>query len=619
MRESISKLGSEELEHQARFLNALARSLVRDPHESEDLTQETWLRALERPPRGTLMQRAWLRKVLTNFARQSHRSRERRSARERSAACSDQLPSHERVVERMELNRRLMTAVVELPEPYRTTVHLRYFEDLPVREIARRSDLPFETVKSRLKRGLDQLRERLDDEFGGRREHWQAALLPLISGGAKALPLAGGATTLFTSLGVLSMSIALKSMLLLSALAAGWFLFWPPAPGTAESSFTPSSVAPAVPPTAQASKAPDRALAPQETVADADPAEPDPVSATALPVTGRVTVRDGEGRFHTEESGHFRLISATLLEKHWYDIEVEGGQWTARIEPGLRIGIQDLTMGGRYCRLPSPVYNFPAEGRLDLEGTWQPASSLRVFDRRSRVELDHVEVKLRTAWRAIGVDLHPGDHENVVVVASDAESPIELPPNERVKIYWARTAGSAWQRVEVDHDTGGEHQVWLDPGAALTVSLTSSGLEEPLYLHLRSSGQAVHEHVVEVRAGQAPEQLIEALPPGKYRLSADVGFFTDCKELAGTEVELYAGRTTQAQLTVDGRWLNQDKVMLSGTLRVPLELRDSRFGLRLSLASGAGQAPVELRREMLQPDPSDPVYSKRAAEAAAGR
>ena len=59
--------------------------------------------------------------------------------------------------------------VMILDEPVRTVVLLRYWEGLPPRRIAARLEIPVETVRTRLKRGLHKLRVRLDGECGGRR------------------------------------------------------------------------------------------------------------------------------------------------------------------------------------------------------------------------------------------------------------------------------------------------------------------------------------------------------------------------------------------------------------------------------------------------------------------
>ena len=165
------------LEH-TRFLRVLARSLVTDPHRAEDLVQDTWLTALERPPedRGTM--RAWLARVLQNRA-YNVLSRERaRPAREDVAEQERPARSAGPVEVQLDLQATIVRALKELREPYRSTLYQRYYLERGPIEIARHDGVPVKTVKTRLRRGLDSLRERLDREHGGDRSAWCALLLP---------------------------------------------------------------------------------------------------------------------------------------------------------------------------------------------------------------------------------------------------------------------------------------------------------------------------------------------------------------------------------------------------------------------------------------------------------
>ena len=59
------------------------------------------------------------------------------------------------------LQRQLRALIAQLPASARAVVLLRYQEDLDPSEIARTLEMPINTVKSHLKRSLEQLRERL--------------------------------------------------------------------------------------------------------------------------------------------------------------------------------------------------------------------------------------------------------------------------------------------------------------------------------------------------------------------------------------------------------------------------------------------------------------------------
>jgi hypothetical protein len=131
------------------------------------------------------------------------------------------LPSAAELAARVELQRKLAEAVLALSEPTRSTLVLRYLEGLAPRHIARRQGVPPATVKSRLKRGLSELRARLDRDHGGDGRSWLAALAPLLRAPTRAplFPL---------SIGVLAVNA--KLLVTSGALAAALALFlWTPA------------------------------------------------------------------------------------------------------------------------------------------------------------------------------------------------------------------------------------------------------------------------------------------------------------------------------------------------------------------------------------------------------
>jgi RNA polymerase sigma factor (sigma-70 family) len=174
----------EELLAHAGWARRLARRLTADADDAEDLLQETWIAAAHRPPTSDRPLRPWLAVVLRNLWLKRKVAARRRAAREVALAGEREAASAERLAERVEGQRLLAELVAGLAEPYRQTVVLRYFDDLPGAEIARRLQIPAGTVRWRLKVALDELRQRLDERHGGRREVWTAALLPRAGPGA---------------------------------------------------------------------------------------------------------------------------------------------------------------------------------------------------------------------------------------------------------------------------------------------------------------------------------------------------------------------------------------------------------------------------------------------------
>ncbi len=171
------------LEHRA-FLRAVAKGLLKDDAAAEDVAQETLLAAMERPPQGKNL-RGWLGAVARNLSLMTRRGERRRENRERRAARPEAVAPATEALALLELQRKVVDAVRTLDEPYRTAIVLRYFHDLPVRELAARLRVPKETARTRLRRGLGILRTRLDADYGGNRS-WAPLLVVLAADPRKA-------------------------------------------------------------------------------------------------------------------------------------------------------------------------------------------------------------------------------------------------------------------------------------------------------------------------------------------------------------------------------------------------------------------------------------------------
>ncbi|MCZ6786649.1 MAG: sigma-70 family RNA polymerase sigma factor [Planctomycetota bacterium] len=191
MQKDDARPSPEELLRHRSFLASLARSLVGDEHLAQDVVQDAYVAALERPPAGPNV-RAWLAAVTRNLARMRRRSRGRRSRHEALARPASQLPTTEEAVQRVELHREVVDAVLRLEEPYRETVILRYFEDRTPKVIAAHQQIPQKTVYTRLARALEALRVHLDRAHGGDRKAWMVPLaaLALPSGATAGLAVA---------------------------------------------------------------------------------------------------------------------------------------------------------------------------------------------------------------------------------------------------------------------------------------------------------------------------------------------------------------------------------------------------------------------------------------------
>jgi RNA polymerase sigma factor (sigma-70 family) len=204
------------------WVRELARALVPDPTLAEDLAQETWLTATARPPRtldGEHGLRAWLSTVVRNLARKEVRSKRRRVRRETDSARPESQADDSGVVERGALHSQLSTHVMQLEEPLRSAVLMRYLDELPATEVARQQGISHAAARKRISRGLAQLRARLDADHGGDRQAWSLALLSFVqvSPGTGATGAAVDATTRRTLTSLLTPA---KAAVVLTAVTA---------------------------------------------------------------------------------------------------------------------------------------------------------------------------------------------------------------------------------------------------------------------------------------------------------------------------------------------------------------------------------------------------------------
>jgi len=153
-RGSVSDLETLFREHWPRAYRA-AYLVVHDAAAAEDIAQESFLaavRALDRFDRRRPFG-PWLHRIAVNRAIDWSRARALRAEAEQQ-----DVPAPERA----EPDDAVLRALATLEPDHRAVIVLRYLLDYTPGEIAELLDLPRGTVNSRLRRGLDKLKERLE-------------------------------------------------------------------------------------------------------------------------------------------------------------------------------------------------------------------------------------------------------------------------------------------------------------------------------------------------------------------------------------------------------------------------------------------------------------------------
>lgn len=128
-----------------------------------DGVQQVRLRLLERAAKGQEAPRdvsAWAAVVASNLAMDWHRARRRQERLGERLAALRQEDTRDAADTRV-LSMAVAQGLDQLPDEQRQVVVLRFYADLPVRDIAAELGVPEGTVKSRLHTAVRMLRVRL--------------------------------------------------------------------------------------------------------------------------------------------------------------------------------------------------------------------------------------------------------------------------------------------------------------------------------------------------------------------------------------------------------------------------------------------------------------------------
>lgn len=141
-------------------LFAAAFNVCKNAQDAEDVVQDTFVQYYTTKKEFESEQhiRAWLMRVAVNKAKNINRTFWRRN----KISIEDYM---ETLVFETPAAETLFETVMQLPDKYRIVIHLYYYEEYAVREIAQILKLSESNVKIRLSRGRAMLKETLKEEW----------------------------------------------------------------------------------------------------------------------------------------------------------------------------------------------------------------------------------------------------------------------------------------------------------------------------------------------------------------------------------------------------------------------------------------------------------------------
>ncbi len=155
---------AEMMEKYADMVYRLAYAQVRNRHDADDIFQEVFIRLVQHEEafESDEHQKAWLIRVTINCTRSMWFSAWRR----RMVFMEDEAWNRITAEDIPEGNEDLAAAMDALPVKYRRVIHLFYYEEMSVEQIAQvLGDNP-STIRSRLTRARKTLKEKMQKKSG---------------------------------------------------------------------------------------------------------------------------------------------------------------------------------------------------------------------------------------------------------------------------------------------------------------------------------------------------------------------------------------------------------------------------------------------------------------------
>lgn len=148
----------------------LAFSFVKDRGIAEDISQEVFLKAYKYLDRfrGEAAISSWIYRITVNTSKDFLKKKNLKQMllQGRILENFNKTESTETSFLKVSQNEELLQAILSLPIKYREVIVLHYFYDVKVSELSTVLKLNINTVKTRLSRGRDLLKRKIEDKEG---------------------------------------------------------------------------------------------------------------------------------------------------------------------------------------------------------------------------------------------------------------------------------------------------------------------------------------------------------------------------------------------------------------------------------------------------------------------
>lgn len=153
----------ELVDRHERFLKKVILRMTRDPELTEDIVQESLIKAFRRLGlfEGRSSFRSWMYQITVNTARNRFRKMNREVLPDQPVDSAVNAGVEEHVMA-LDVRALLIKEIERLPERQKEALQLRIYEDLSFKEIADLMNCPYDTAKANYRHALMKLKSRLE-------------------------------------------------------------------------------------------------------------------------------------------------------------------------------------------------------------------------------------------------------------------------------------------------------------------------------------------------------------------------------------------------------------------------------------------------------------------------
>ncbi|WP_188207860.1 sigma-70 family RNA polymerase sigma factor [Alkalibacillus aidingensis] len=155
-------------------IKRLVYAYVRNHADTDDVVQEVFITVYQKIDQFQHQSelKSWIYRIAINkskdhlrgFKHRQQRLKQKLEQTFKKEATNQQTP--EQVSLQTEESKKLLVQVYQLPIKYKEVIILYYFEQLSVKEIADILNINTNTIKARLKRGRERLKEKIESDGG---------------------------------------------------------------------------------------------------------------------------------------------------------------------------------------------------------------------------------------------------------------------------------------------------------------------------------------------------------------------------------------------------------------------------------------------------------------------